>query len=920
MQQITIEGNRSKFFNNLHMINSEKKRTSRKTYIIDSMYQKDTGYLLTSKTISNFMKENISQTMKEFHEILNSNAITRLFLDIEIVDTKFKTEECDMVMNYFLNKVKEYDDKKNSTIEGRYDYYTFNGSRVVVKDNKKMAKTSFHLIMPNILFKDISELSKFVDYIITNTKDGLVEGKVPINKYTDTQVYKGGRLFRIPFSRKGKEPNSELTLYDLESVHFDDKHNDLYDDDIFDKFDNAVYKEWFVQYHNKKYTIYTPTCVSEYKSVNSKVIAKTKSKNTKDNTTLLECHTVPKRVFDDKDINKISKCVIALPPKYHDDYDLWTKTLYGISEVRNYFKYKLNYSRSDKVKKVCESTIKLIEKIAIDFSKKSSKFKSEEDVIERMDTYKPGKCGVNYIYKQLYEQNIEAYKSIFKAAKPIKHTEEDGFVLEDLLDKYNEVTIDIYDIRILYKDMNKVIKKCGKKIYVKHKYSKNELFPYVYEEYSKKELLDVMDGYVSVSSNGEEGKKLKFSDILRSRNMKRYKGIYFDPTDSSDKKDYLNKYVTIPHKLLAVDKISINDDLITFNEFIETSICSKGYKKGYYERYTYLMDWLAFLVQKRQRTGIMLLLCGHKGSGKSLFCKLASNLVTRRYSAQLPSTDTMFGDFNGYRKEKLLVVIDEHKLNYKYSDRFKNIVSRNDEEELNIKYGSKRIHQVYDNYIGACNTIENVNLEFGDRRHSIFECGQKIDPSLGSKINRIICNQDLLSVFYSLLMNRDIREFKPDKIPDSDLRASSMIVKLNSFHTFILKNFKYISNNKFIEKKMLLAMYNSHLMVNSKVSNFKPCTIIALGKYMSSLEFEVNKKYKIDGVYKRCFTTPDDLKGRLSRLLNISNIQYYIDELADDEDISEENEEEKEEEETQQLHSDDKRNVIEKILNQKKEE
>jgi hypothetical protein len=960
---VTIVGKRSDYFKNRALMKDSFKQHDT-TYVVSSMYEKYKAISIDNNNVIQFYNPVSTCLVSEYHEIIRPHTPTRFFMDLEgYSDKEFLFERFDEIIKYFVSAIDiEYQNiNKRKQIENpqtnKTDYLVFDASR---EENGKF-KTSYHVIMPNAYFKTINSIGKYVEKIFEN--NGIFRENYA--KYIDIQVYTAGRLFRIPFTTKKGNSDTLLNLKSTKITTTDHNRNILDKTKDYHNFDSNMFLNLFIQYYKKEVTdpkkgniinLLTANYMSSYvpkkypidekpMTVTQKIkvkkvpirkeapINEDKNQNVNFKSKIID--------FNTSQVNKIINFLNVLPSKYYDDYGEWIKVLFGLGEIYHFYMSVLQKNPKKKNTKT-KKNLELLINGAINFSKKSSKFNSEEDVMKYLKLYNPEKSGYEYIMK-LARETLGVYKGEAKVElnerkkvtlNKIKEKYEDmcvsdvkPYLLQDFIDDHSGKST-ISDE--LWEDINKVIFVANDKFIVKIADANYKLYPYIYVTLSIHQLLDMMSVFhhLEVRETKESTTEtIRDARYLLCQNIiNKYHGCVFDPSEcrlivNKDNKTYVNTYVPIPHKIVPVEDITIDEDLRVINKFIEEQICSKGYKPGYLERYNYLLNWLAYVLQTRQRTGIMLLLCGHKGSGKSLMNALIANLVTDKYVSTLNSTSDMFSNFNGYRHEKLLVVIDEHKLETKYMNDFKNIVSRNETAEINKKFGTKGKCKVSDNYVGACNSIENVNLEFGDRRHAIFECGKKIDNVYGKQIYDLINKTEFLSKFYSLLMKRDISKFKTDKLPYSELRTGSVISKLNSFQTFLLTNFKDIEKRDFIPKKLYLEQFNSYLISNSRQQNFKRCSPRDFTKYMQSLEFKETRTRKlIKGKITYCYTKPKDLKATLSRLLNIPNLQYYINTLNENEEgLTEKDIELEDEEKNKNVISDDqiddKRNIIEKILN-----
>lgn len=952
LQIVNIRGNRTTYFNNL----SKKSNT---TYLIPSMYENKLGLKVNKKNIKQFMLFHLKH-VSEYHEIRRADKSTKFFLDIEFIDKKDNTDNCDLITDYFVNKIKEYDNSDCSKIRGRYNIIIYNASRnYKLSDGSNGYKCSFHVIMPNIIFENIAILGNFVCNIINSYDNDLKN--VDISKYIDTAVYKPG-LFRIPLCSKNNKKNTFLSPY-YTDLDFFTKH-DIENDE------NGNLNLLPVEYYEAMFIQYTPKVIKRYtydklltimgdsfknyndnkpfkklsdkdrkKLIYNQLNVQTINIETKDTDDFINKYSKSILILDTKeklsglDIEKVCHCISYLDDNYANEYQLWYRVLLAAGQIYkssytnlNILNKKPNGTVNNEKKEFYENVCNLVLKECIKFSKKSSKFKNDQDVINLLCRYETGRITYKHILKQLKNTNKDAYNIIY---------EKKDADLQDLcnINTFHELLVltEEYSKKNIYLDVNQVrdiLKKVlivtPKLLYIREIDETSNLYPYAYKPYTRKEFKDF------VGSSKIQFKTIPFEDIHKIEytwfitmnhicyNL--YDAVYFDPTMADDYSGKLfNTYVPIPYNIKVPSEV--DDRLRLFNKYFEEQICGKDNNNNkYIDKYNYILDWLAYVLQTRDRTGVMLLLCGEKQTGKSLFCTFVNKLVTDKYSITLNSTDEMFSQFNCYRDEKLIINIDEHKLHNKNRDQFKSIVSRNRDTSINAKYGKKSKKKMFDNYIGSCNNIESVNLEHGDRRHCIIECAKKkMNNTYGTKIYNLIMNVDFISCIYSLLMERDISKFDPNNIPHSEVRSSSLVAKLNTFDIFLMKNYHTFTSSESIRGDIIVNMYNKHLSDESRNINkdnkVKSKDLPYVARVLSSFNFERKiKKEKKKRLYY--YYPPKNLKEIMVRKFNIKDIQYYINLFANSNNITDDDIKKEENERVIKL-PEDKRSIIERFLNKK---
>ena len=144
---------------------------------------------------------------------------------------------------------------------------------------------------------------------------------------------------------------------------------------------------------------------------------------------------------------------------------------------------------------------------------------------------------------------------------------------------------------------------------------------------------------------GRDGKLITTS-WLNHPQRQQYSAPVFRPCNKV-KEDEYNMYAG-----LAIQPV--NGDCSLFLDFILKVICS--YDKVLYE---YILDWLAFLVQKPyEKPGVALVFRGKEGTGKGTFVRYVGAIFGRHFK-HVFNIEQVLGRFNNLLMDCLLLFLDE---------------------------------------------------------------------------------------------------------------------------------------------------------------------------------------------------------------------------------------------------------------------
>lgn len=191
-------------------------------------------------------------------------------------------------------------------------------------------------------------------------------------------------------------------------------------------------------------------------------------------------------------------------------------------------------------------------------------------------------------------------------------------------------------------------------------------------------------------------------------------GITFDPTRVGHTATQYNIW-----KGFAVTPKKGNCD--KFLWFVKHIICA-----GNEKNFTYVINWLAYLVQHPDKVGTALLLMGLQGVGKNFFVEAIGYLLGQHF-IQLSSLNELVGNFNSHLQNAVLIHANEAIWGGNKSDlgKVKTMIT---EDRILIESKGKDTIQVrnFRHLIFSSNEDWPVSIDADDRRFMILKVSPKM--------------------------------------------------------------------------------------------------------------------------------------------------------------------------------------------------
>lgn len=308
--------------------------------------------------------------------------------------------------------------------------------------------------------------------------------------------------------------------------------------------------------------------------------------------------------------------------------------------------------------------------------------------------------------------------------------------------------------------------------------------------------------------------------------------------------------------------------------------------------YFYLVQWLAFIVQKRIQPQTALVFQSKQGVGKDLFWGFIYDFIIGKNMVSLPSDiNDVIGRFNGSTIEnKLMIHINEvsGKDTFAGNDKIKQLIAG--QKEISIEKKQENPRKTTNNlaFIFLSNNENPVRVEETDRRWCIFECSNKwVEKNTEERFkhfkelgnimsNNIQYAERLAVIFYLILKQFDLNEFNILDIPKSkmynEMKKSQLPIiyywfkdvcehmETSNINTLRLKGNELY--NKFTEWKNF-AGYSKYEMTLTKFgTKIKDYEFITKKRTEKGIEYfiELNKLIeflKSKDIYEEIFTDND---------------------------------------------------------------
>lgn len=200
-----------------------------------------------------------------------------------------------------------------------------------------------------------------------------------------------------------------------------------------------------------------------------------------------------------------------------------------------------------------------------------------------------------------------------------------------------------------------------------------------------------------------------------------------------------------------------------------------------------LINWLAYIVQYRDKAQTAVVLHGRTGTGKGvLFTKVMQPILGKEHCPMIMLKD-LDREYNEWLERGILVIIDEAQLSeepHKAKQRINKIKNLITEQYtiLNKKYLNATQVRNYANFIFVSNEHDSIWLHDQDRRFKI--CPRQEQPLNYTEADITLLQQELPSIA-GYLLHYPVNVTKVREIPDNTARATLIQASQTSIDEFI---------------------------------------------------------------------------------------------------------------------------------------
>lgn len=221
------------------------------------------------------------------------------------------------------------------------------------------------------------------------------------------------------------------------------------------------------------------------------------------------------------------------------------------------------------------------------------------------------------------------------------------------------------------------------------------------------------------------------------------------------------------------------DKHTAFLELIE-----KGFCNGNEAYYTYVISWLAHLVQKpAERPQTALVIYSKQGTGKGTFTEVLCRMIGESNSAGDVSNKDLLGAFNSKLANKLLINVNEATFsgNHDQVEFMKKLIT---DPTFRCEYKGYEPFDV-PNYTRLIVTTNNTNwgrLDTDDRRYLVLEPGPeyKENHAFFGQVRQDMFEDGGVANLFDFLLNYDISAWRPYLLPKRETGIDTLIESMNS--------------------------------------------------------------------------------------------------------------------------------------------
>jgi len=567
------------------------------------------NYIIFNKKESlEFLKKLGNQKNKEgYVQYIHDKLYHEIYFDIDfkfqdnnlnngIERNKNKINKDEEILNLINNMIKKYFNLENQNII----YY----SKIRKIDNDNNFKYSSHILIKNIFVS--MEINKYICKELKNEIDAF-----------DTNVYKKGVLFRLPYSKKIMINNGEI-IVNVDSI-------------LYDKYDEN--KPFLIEFSKNSTKITNEEYLKIIVEKEDKIIKK------EENNIIYKNND---NINEDNLFEKLKFIILNVNDDLFCDYDFYLKILMVI--YKQDFKY-------DIMKIVNERYFQIK---GIENKNYESFFKS----LERNENNKKNKITIASLIWELKNNNLDKFHeflNIFNNIKTHILGSDKGY---DINDYINDISNNIYDLKTIYDKLCKIygVENENGNILV---YKRDKLTHKIVI-YEKKIFYQIINVNIKYIDENDEIKMKNLKYIINSIYPEYNTILRYNYNQNIDfvKENYYN---TVPLNIFEnIKKEEIDYNLISpIIEYLFYIICDSNILKM-----RYILDWFKIILDGEQIPLTAMIIKGTTGSGKSLFfTKIIEMLFPNQYNYETNFEEIYSRNFNSGLLNKKICLTMEGKSN-----------------------------------------------------------------------------------------------------------------------------------------------------------------------------------------------------------------------------------------------------------------
>jgi hypothetical protein len=217
--------------------------------------------------------------------------------------------------------------------------------------------------------------------------------------------------------------------------------------------------------------------------------------------------------------------------------------------------------------------------------------------------------------------------------------------------------------------------------------------------------------------------------------------------------------------------------------------------------HTYMLDWIAARLQNPfGPAGSAITLIGPQGVGKGTAVQPLITLFGGQ-GLHLTRSDLLAGQFNAHMAHKMFIFADEAAFagDPRTTDYLKGLIT---EKTMMIHPKGVTPYKADNNtgIIFATNHAHGIDIEISDRRNAVFKIADHKRRNFDwfSAIHRQLNDEDGLAAFLYDMLERDVSNFNPEAIPNTDERIEQKRLSMNPFYQWIVEQ---VENGSFTDVK-----------------------------------------------------------------------------------------------------------------------